>query len=195
MLSSMLNVHTKACHDAVLTTHFDERKAAEELFRSTEPGDTVLFDRGYFSRRLVSEAEGFGLKYLFRLRRNACRGALSFWNSLCTDTVIMVPYEDTLLKVRLIKYFIDGKKYMCATNMTLGRLQLKKMYAKRWTVETSFRRLKTDLSLETSHSMTPSGFEQELEARILLDTLSLRSAAGKPGSKCKSYLKALDTVV
>ncbi|CAM9884499.1 unnamed protein product, partial [Chrysoparadoxa australica] len=31
MLSSMLNVHTKACHDAVLTTHFDERKAAEEL--------------------------------------------------------------------------------------------------------------------------------------------------------------------
>jgi IS4 transposase len=51
--------------------------------------------------------------------------------------------------------------------------EVKHLYKLRWTVETSFRRLKSNLNLETSHSMSLQLFEQELEARILLDTLAV----------------------
>ena len=44
MLSSMVDVRTKACIDFELTKHFNERKAAISMLRSVRKGDTLLFD-------------------------------------------------------------------------------------------------------------------------------------------------------
>ena len=83
---------------------------------------------------------------------------------------------------------------MCVLLIILKRreVKLKKIYASRWRVEESFKRLKSNLKLEKSHARTPDLYIQEIEARILLDTLTLRT---KVTIKETSYLYTLDTTV
>ncbi|CAN0524881.1 unnamed protein product [Laminaria digitata] len=74
-----------------------------------------------------------------------------------------------------MKYFINGKPYVCLTNdPSLSRRDIKAMYASRWRVEESFKRLKSNLNLEKAHAKTPALYIQEVEARVLLDTITLR---------------------
>ena len=52
MLSALVDVKTKLCHDFVMTKHFNERAAALVLAQHLIPGDTMVFDRGYYSKHL-----------------------------------------------------------------------------------------------------------------------------------------------
>ncbi|CAN0240857.1 unnamed protein product [Ectocarpus sp. 6 AP-2014] len=54
MLSSMVDVKTKACVDFELTKHFNERKAATEMLRCVRKGDTLVFNRGFLKLILVA---------------------------------------------------------------------------------------------------------------------------------------------
>lgn len=95
------------------------------------------------------------------------------------------------VKVRLVKYFIEGKTYVCLTNdLSITRLQVKNHYASRWRVEESFKRLKSNLKLEKSHSLTPELYYQEVEARVLLDTITLLTKLEN-----ESYIFTLDSRV
>ncbi|CAN0393753.1 unnamed protein product, partial [Ectocarpus sp. 13 AM-2016] len=97
------------------------------------------------------------------------------------------------IEARLLKYFIDGKTYVCLTNdPSLSRRDIKTMYASRWRVEESFKRLKSNLKLEKAHAKTPALYIQEVEARVLLDTITLRMQSS---TKESSYLYTLDTHV
>jgi hypothetical protein len=173
MLSSLLDVDSQTCYHSHITQHFNERKSAMEHFKVLKPGDTVIFDRGYYSKVLLMNACNLKLKVLFRLKRNAFRAANTFWNSNKTIQNIIVPNETTgtLHKIRLVKYFIDGHKYMNLVNFESDISDIRKLYSKRWAVETSFRRLKTNLNLECAHSMSYELYCQEIQARILLDSI------------------------
>ena len=107
----------------------------------------------------------------------------------------------------MYKYYIDTKKYVCLTNYETTCNAVQKLYKKRWAVETSFRRLKTDLNLEKAHSMSIAGFIQEVEARVLFDTFCclnakvctkddtvhcLESSPRDGEAKLKSYFQMLD---
>ena len=85
---------------------------------------------------------------------------------------------------------------MCMTNFATACKIVKSCYKRRWDVETSFRRLKSNLNLETCHSNTLGLYEQEIEARILLDTLTISEQQDQDYSilKYRSYLSALDVV-
>lgn len=171
MLSSMLDVESQTCFDAIITKHFNERVSAMHHLKCAKSGDTLLFDRGYFSTKLLTEADKVNVKVVFRLKRTALKCVQSFYNGCETKrNIFIVNSDESRTKAYLYKYFIDGKKYICLTNFETNSNTVRKLYAKRWKVETSFRRLKTDLNLEVCHSMTDSGFVQEVEARILLDT-------------------------
>lgn len=124
---------------------------------------------------------------IWRLKINAFRGVRMFFNSWKTECFGLV----SGVKVRLVKYFIDGKTYVCLTNdLSITRLQVKNHYASRWRVEESFKRLKSNLKLEKSHSLTPELFYQEVEARVLLDTITLLMKLEKD-----SYIITLDSRV
>ena len=73
MISSLLNVQTKTCYDMQITTHFNERASALKHFECCKPDDTVIFDRGYFSRNLVNEANKSKLKIICRLKCDALK--------------------------------------------------------------------------------------------------------------------------
>ncbi|CAM9189095.1 unnamed protein product, partial [Ectocarpus sp. 6 AP-2014] len=187
MLSSMVDVKTKACVDFELTKHFNERKAAVSMLRSVRKGDTLVFDRGYYSKGLlhrVHDSRAFGV---WRLKINAFKGTRSFFNSWRTEATCLI----SGVKVRLLKYFINGKTYVCLTNdPSLSRRDVKAMYASRWRVEESFKRLKSNLKLEKAHARTPALYIQEVEARVLLDTITLRF---QRKIKESSYIYTLDT--
>lgn len=189
MLSSMVDVKSKACVDFEITKHFNERKAAVSMLRSVRSGDTLVFDRGYYSKdllRSVDDAHAFGV---WRLKRNAFKGTRSFFNSCKTEAMCLI----LGVKSRLLKYFINGKTYVCLTNdPSLTREEVKSVYASRWRVEESFKRLKSNLKLEKAHARTPALYIQEVEARVLLDTITLRL---QKKIKEPSYIYTLDTYV
>lgn len=177
MISSLFNVETKTCYDMQITTHFNERLSALKHFECCKPGDTLIFDTGYFSRNLVTEANKSKLKIICRLKCDALKKTKRFFHSSRTSSTLS--FVDTTGQVHrcfLYKYYILDKKYVCLTNYATTCSLVQKLYEKRWAVETSFRRLKTDLNLETAHSMSIAGFVQEVEARVLFDTFSCLNA-------------------
>jgi hypothetical protein len=180
MLSSLLDVHSKTCYDSQLTRHFNERTSAIEHFHVCKPGDTLIFDRGYYSFALLHAAQSATLRVVFRLKNDAFKAAKAFFFSNRTHEKLLHRQETATIPVYLYKYFIDGKRYVCATNFESTTARVKALYALRWRVETSFRRLKTDLNAESVHSMTPEGFAQELQARILFDTYAMMRTAIPP---------------
>lgn len=195
MLSSMFDVSTRTCYDSVITSHFNERESALRHLDATRPGDTLIFDRGYYSNALLRSAHTRGVNVVFRLRCNASRAATNFWKSSNTvrDTVVVHP-NGTFTSVRYVKYFIAQRQYMILTNFKLTPQEAKSLYAKRWTVETSFRRLKSDLHLEVAHSMSAALYVQEMEARILLDTVA-QQARSCGGDERPGYIRSVDTIV
>lgn len=62
MLSSLLNVRTQTCYYSIISSHFDERKSAIEHMKVLNKGDTMIFERGYFSKMLVHAANEKGIK-------------------------------------------------------------------------------------------------------------------------------------
>lgn len=189
MLSSMVDVKSKACVDFEITKHFNERRAAVSMLRSVRKGDTLVFDRGYYSKsllRTVDDSKAFGV---WRLKIDAFRGTRSFFNSCRTEAKCLI----LGVEARLLKYFINGKAYVCLTNdPSLSRRDIKAVYASRWRVEEGFKRLKSNLRLEKAHARTPDLYIQEVEARVLLDTITLRLQK-KAGER--SYIYTLDTYV
>jgi hypothetical protein len=199
MLSSMLDVNTRICGHAVISKHFNERESALAHIDACSPGDTLVFDRGYYSHRLLRTADDAGVRVLFRLRSNAFRGAKAFYHSSKTSTDMNIWSRDgERSSVRLTKYFIEGKKYVCLSNYEATPAQVEKTYAKRWTVETFFRRLKSNLNLEKAHSMSYESYAQEVEARILLDTIvMMTNRTGDPNrtgpeKRASTYFTAAD---
>jgi hypothetical protein len=198
MLSAMLDVHTRTCYDAVVSSHFNERTSAVvHMQRAARRGDTMIFDRGYFSKELLYQANKLGVNVLFRLKSDAFTSARRFHNSAETRKKAIIQASDgTWMNALLLKYYIDWKKYVCLTNFECTSLRARQLYALRWRVETAFRRLKTDLNLETSHSMSAAAFVQELEARVLLDTCATLAQQRKDSDKPEvSYPACVDACV
>jgi IS4 transposase len=88
-------------------------------------GDTMIFDRGYYSKPLLQAADRLAIKVVFRLKMNAFKD---------TEGVFRTAY--------LYKYCIDQKVYVCLTNYMTSIEEVKHLYKLRWTVETSFAVLK-----------------------------------------------------
>lgn len=95
-----------------------------------------------------------------------------------------------------MKYFLDGKVYVCLTNdPEINRGEVKRVDASRRRIEESFKRLKcnlrlkSNLKLEKAHARTPDLYIQEIEARVFLDTITLRTQQKHNET---SYLFTLD---
>ena len=178
MLSSLLDVERKTCYDFELTKHFNERESAKIMIRrSVRENDIVIFDRGYYSKELLYELHKKKAIGIFRLKINAFKECKAFFENKLAKKQhlgIYVDEERKRIPVKLIKYYIDSKKYICLVNdnkLDINKIQ--NLYKKRWQVELSFKRLKSILNLENIRSLTPTSFLQEIEIRILIDTISL----------------------
>ena len=190
MLSSIVDVRSSVCVDYTVTSHFNERKAFREIIDNNtnhlKAGDTFVFDRGYFSAEMVTLLNSQQMDFIFRLKRDAFTGVKAFFNSskhYCLTKIRNIP-------VALVKYMVDGKKFVCLTSTNVSPSIVKDTYKKRWRVEEHFKRLKSYLGLERVVSVTPRIYLQDVEIRIFLDWISLQCK--KFSSLKKSQIVVLD---
>lgn len=173
MLNSVVDVHTKACVDFTVTSHFNERKAFVALLDNNKQymkaGDTFIFDRGYYSAQVVTALYQRQMEFIFRLKKDAFAGVKQFFNSRKTYCKTKVGE----CSVALVKYVIEGKTYVCLTSPGIEVSLVKGLYKRRWKVEEHFKRLKSYLSLERVLSTSSSVYLQDVDIRIFLDWVAL----------------------
>lgn len=144
--------------------------------------------RGYFSSELIKALKKRKLDFVIRLKCDAFRGVRQFTDS----TKLYLDVSVAGYSCRLVKYIIDGAKYVCITSLSGDSQQVQDLYKLRWKVEEHFKRLKTYLKVDRIRSKTVKTFYQDIEMRVFLDTLSLciKPVAEPP----TSIIQRLDTL-
>ena len=191
MLTSVVDVRSKIAVDYSFTSHFNERKAFLSILQNNsflKAGDIFLFDRGYFSSKLINVLSSQNMNFIFRLKRDAFKGAKQFFNSRDTSRKVLIGEYPAML----VKYFIDGKKYMCLTSTNVAVNQVKKLYKERWRVEEHFKRLKSYLGIEKIATTSLHSFLQDIDIRLFLDWLTLHCK--KTATSTKSQVAVLDSL-
>ena len=83
---------------------------------------------------------------------------------------------------------------LCTTHLDKTRSQLKHMYKQRWRVELSFKRLKSYLHINKIFALSELLWRQEMQARILIDTLTRHIQIISSTTSKKTYKTFLRTV-
>ena len=117
MLSSLVDVKQDVCFDYCVSRHFNERQSALQHLSKLHRGDTVLFDRGYFSAQLYSEYTAKGVDIIFRLKCDAFKAVKAFVVSKHQDTIIKTVVRGRKLHIRLLKYYVNDKQYVIGTSL------------------------------------------------------------------------------
>lgn len=193
MLSSMVDVHTGLCVDYILTKHFNERKSASSHLAYLQQGDTVIFDRGYFSSSLYNQFVTSGVHVVFRLKCDACLSVKKFVQSTRTDQVVQTVVSGQFIKVRLLKYWVENHMYVIGTSLLdVIPKRIAFLYKKRWTVELHFRRLKSTFCINYSFCIKEDTWRHTVQARVLADTVSLLLVGdGRPLERFIKYIHTL----
>ena len=144
----------------------DELSRAMDLKESLPWENTVmLYDRYYFSRRLVTEHMVHGSYFLCRLKtgETVLSEVKDFIASRRRNLAVDIEgVEVHLIRVKNSK---TGKDSFFATNMKRSNFRNKEvleLYSRRWDIETSFRDLTETMKMESWHSHSINGIKQEI---------------------------------
>lgn len=166
-------------------------KVAKENFRQKM---LTIFDRGYYSIRLVDQLQENGQKYLFRLPKTTLKafsGQLNIGeekvfelqfdrettNDYREDSKFRMKLLTTTYPIRIAKIAIgkreDGTiiEEILATNLSTEEFtleELKELYRLRWEVETAYNTLKNRMKIEEF-----SGYRKRLILRDIYCTIWL----------------------
>ena len=166
-----------------------ERVHADELIGEVGPGDLVLGDRGFPSRRLLTRLWRQQAQVLVRMRTTSfgvMHEVTEFLSSGATDLVTTMQgwHEhaegadpSVSIPVRLIRVALpDGSLAVYLTTLTdVGRHPrdvILELYAQRWRIETAFREMKIWHGLERFHSRRADGIAQEVAAIMIFQLLA-----------------------
>jgi hypothetical protein len=179
MLSAVVDVYQDVCYDYVVSKHFNERLCVHEHLKHLLPGDTLIFDRGYFSTNLFNTLCSNNVNSIFRLKSDQFKAVSAFRVSRCTDKVVTTVVSKQPIQIRLIKYFIEGKPFIIGTScLSKSKNSIAKLYQKRWRVELSFRRFKSNFNLNYTFCIKEQNWPQTVQCRILADTISILCGKG-----------------
>ncbi|WLI10770.1 MULTISPECIES: transposase [Pseudomonas] len=82
MVSGLYNLQEQLIYDFELVPHNDERRCVPEHLAKLEPGDLVIFDRGYFSYLILHQVLTSGQHAVFRLQQGTTNSQVpAFWDS------------------------------------------------------------------------------------------------------------------
>ena len=185
LVSCLYRLDTATPVDFSLSARADEQAAARAHLQALEPGDVVVFDRGYFSFALLYAMVWRGLHPVFRMRRRA--GFDDFLDGDRDDAVVAArPKHDARARLRaafpgrqfdpvslrLVRYTHGDTTYGLATTLTDARQyppgDLADLYHARWGVEELFKTSKAFIAVDEFHGRTERGVRQELYAHFNL---------------------------
>ena len=185
LVSCLYRLDTGTPVDFSLSANTDERAAALAHLDALQPGDIVVFDRGYFSFALLYAVVWRGAHPVFRLCRNSAFD--DFIDSDRDDAVVStVLKRDTRARLRaafpgrrfdpidlrLIRCTHEDSEYALATTLAdTGKYtldDLSDLYHGRWDIEELFKTSKAVIAVDEFHSRTERGVRQELYAHFNL---------------------------
>lgn len=140
----------------------DERKCFKEQLKYIRKGDTLLFDRGYFSEDLVNTLNNKKIDYIFRIKKH-----FTIINCLKNNNLNEYTYTLNNNNYKIVNYKInnndDGEEYYLLTNLINKNIEeLKDLYKKRWSIETHFKESKYTTSLKEINSKSLDDFLKEI---------------------------------
>jgi hypothetical protein len=154
--------------DFAFSPRLHEQADAYMMVKNFEKNSLTLYDRLYFSKKLVRLHLELGNFFLMRLRRNACKEVEAFFHSKKQSGSVLIDGKSIrLLKSKSTK----GEVAVFATNLPEDMIrdhEIWKLYRLRWEVETSFRELTSITKSEQWHSMKYNGILQEIYCRLFL---------------------------
>jgi hypothetical protein len=191
LLSCLYQLKSQLPFDFDLASHASERLCAMRHLEVLQPGDVVVYDRGYFSYPLLHRHITSGIHAIFRLQENSSTAIKAFFASSETDKHILWEPSSTRraeirslypdleivpLKLRLIKYEIAGTGFCLGTTLLdfqrYPLAQFMDVYHSRWGIEELYKVSKRIFNVEDFHGKTERGVKQELFAQFVLITLN-----------------------
>jgi hypothetical protein len=205
LVSLLVRLGDRLVCDIRLSKDENERHEAHEHLAHLAKSDLVVYDRGYLSFGLLVAHVRQGIGALFRVAKGTSFSPVErFWRSPKLEAIVTidptpVTYRSTKkqypdydlgpIRLRLIKYLIDGETYVLATTIlaeSIPRSEFVTLYAQRWSAEETFKTYKQTLTLETFHARSEKGVSQEIEATALLWNMSrMLGAMAEPAIKKK----------
>uniref|UniRef100_UPI001CFC6994 transposase n=1 Tax=Metabacillus litoralis TaxID=152268 RepID=UPI001CFC6994 len=141
----------------------------EELLELNLQNNLILFDRGYPSRKFIAFLEEHGIKYVIRASKGAMK---EITDATKADQIIEFTENKKIYTARVLRFQLDsGEEEILVTNVmdeSLGCLDFKVLYFKRWGIEVKYNELKSKLQIENFTGCTPMAVEQDFYASIYL---------------------------
>ena len=190
LCSVLYRLRSKIPVDFDLATHHNERLCAESHLEHLSPHNVVVYDRGYFSYRLLNEHTRRGVHAVFRLASNSFPVIIAFMESGKLDEIVTImPSKDLQydlrtahpnmeiapLTLRLIRYQYKDTTYFVGTTLIspeISIVNLSDLYHARWGVEELYKISKTHIGVEEFHSKSARGVRQEVFACFFAITIS-----------------------
>ncbi len=190
LLSCCYKLKSNVPYDFNLVRHRNERRCADQHLKALQANDVCVYDRGYFSYASLNLHHLAGVHPVYRLKRRTGKQIDAFINSNETDKIItLMPGKERQkqisqdypnmefipLKMRLIKYKINGTAYFLGTTLLDSPYTietLKEVYHARWGVEELYKVSKQFIEVDDFHGHSERTVKQELFAHFVLITMS-----------------------
>jgi len=186
--SLLYDLENKFIIDGILTPYREgERQGAIKHLEHTGEKDLILFDRGYSSYELFHACEVRGVNYVVRCQKNFNGQVESFIQSKLESQVVSLEHcnkkvldtklgRKESLKVRLVRVKLaKGEEEILITSLIeeskYPSKMFKKLYARRWGIETNYSFIKNILEIEKFSSYSPESIEQDFYASIFIRNL------------------------
>lgn len=190
LVSCLYQLKTQIPFDFELSSHADERAAAEKHLAHLTKDDVVVYDRGYLSYYLLHSHVVRDIHAVFRLPEASFCEIQNFFESDKTDTIVTLNaspgiktqirknYKDfnfIPIQLRLVKYTYNQTTYCLGTTLLSPRYTLQDLadlYFARWGVEELYKVSKRVFLVEDFHAKIERGVKQELYAHFVLITMN-----------------------
>lgn len=186
-LVTLLNSTTAQPIAAAVGSHREsERELMLDLLSHCQPNDLLLLDRGLGGSRVYLKCYEAGIHFLHRLKTSGDRVPLYVQDFLSGNKKSKLygvsatdeNGEEILLWIRLVLGPKDseGKRIVFATSLLdedkYSVSSIRKLYLRRWAVETAYGRIKGHLALEKIRAKSFNGVMQEIFANLLVLSLA-----------------------
>lgn len=191
LVSCLYQLKSRLPFDFDLVSHGDERRCARRHLEVLDADDVVVYDRGYFSYRLLQRHCATGIHAVFRLHEGSAGVIAAFMAGAQTEAqVSLSPSAEararlhaqdpaapaTPLPLRLLQYDIGGSRFCLGTTLLDTQRyplhDLMDVYHSRWGIEELYKISKCLFGVEDFHARTERGVKQELFAHFVLITLN-----------------------
>ena len=168
-LTHVYDVINGVSRNFTFNPHLNEQADARLLLQGLEKNSLTIYDRLYFSVKMVVAHLEHGSYFLMRCRSNCHTAVVALLQSKKKTATAMI--GGRRIHFVKIRNFREKRHDVYATNLPdrfLSRQLILQLYRLRWEVETSFKELTAITKSEQWHSKSYNGLMQELYALMWL---------------------------